>query len=190
MDGKDKIIEKILSDADNYRESVTLKAKENAEKVVSDAEEEATRIISEALDFLKKEEEETLKRRKTLAVLDGKKLYLSGKSRAVEKVFSTCLYKLNRLDKSTYKSIICRLIKENAKNGDTIVLAKNSVLNAKDVLSAEEVKKLNLNVKEGGNFNGGIVIEGKSSDLNLSFEAIVSDLKERYETYVSEKLFD
>ena len=106
MDGKDKIIEKILSDADNYRESVTLKAKENAEKVVSDAEDEATRIISEALDFLKKEEEETLKRRKTLAVLDGKKLYLSGKSRAVEKVFSTCLYKLNRLDKSTYKSII------------------------------------------------------------------------------------
>ncbi len=190
MDGKDKIIEKILSDADAYRNSVTSKAKEEAEKAVFSAEEERARIISEALDSIKKEEEETLKRRKTLAMLDGKKLYLSGKSQAVEKVFSTCLYKLNNLDKSTYKSIICRLIRENAKVGDTIVLARNSVLTALDLSSTEEVKNLDLKVKEGGNFNGGIVIEGKVADLNLSFEAIVSDLKERYETYVSDKLFD
>lgn len=190
MDGKDKIIEKILSDADSYRQSVVGKAEADADRAIKEAKTEAEKILSEAEALLETEEAETLKRRKTLAMLDGKKLYLSGKTKAVEKVFSSCLDKLNNLDKSAYKTIICRLIRQNAKNGDTVVLAKNSVLSLAEVKNLDELKDLNVNLKDGGNFNGGIVVEGKKADLNLSFEAIINDLKERYATEISEKLFD
>ncbi len=190
MDGKDKIIEQILKDADLYKTEVTDKADNDYRMAISSAQKNAEEILTSARKEFCDEEAETIRRRKVVASLDGKKLYLSKKTEAVSEVFLNALEKLNKLDKSTYKSIICRLIKENAQKGATVVIPKNCPFSKGEVYNFEVVKELGLKVADGGNFNGGIVIESQNSDINLSFEAIIDGLKERYETFVAEKLFD
>lgn len=188
MDGKDKIIEKILSDAENYRASVTLKADEDYDVLVGEATEKASALINAEEEVLKKEQAESLKRKKVVADLDGKKLYLSKKTDAVNDVFSLALNKLNNLEKSAYKTVIERFIKENAKPFSTVVLSKHAPINASDM--TESFKDLNLKYRFDGEFSGGVIIENDGLDVNLSFEAVLNGIKEDYETKVAEKLFD
>lgn len=190
MDGKDKIIEKILSDAENYRAEVVQKADEDYNVFVGSAASQAEKLLKEQETLFETEESEALKRKKVVAVLDGKKMYLSKKTQAVNDVFSNTLKRLNNLDKSAYKSLIARLIEKNAVKGATIVLSTNAPLDVSDVLGLDVVKSLDLKVRKDGNFSGGLIIESDISDVNLSFEAITQGLKERYESYVAEKLFD
>lgn len=190
MDGKDKIIEKILSDADNYRLNVLNKADSEYDLLVGAVKKEVEEELSKEEAFLNDEESNALKRKKVVADLDGKKLYLSKKTEAVNQVFLRALDKLCNLEKSSYKPVIYRLIKENAVKNSTVVLSKDSPLSVKEVLDFDIVKELSLSVKENGNFRGGIVVESKVSDINLSFEAIIGGLKEKYETVIAEKLFD
>ncbi len=188
MDGKDKIIEKILRDAENYRAEVTAKADEDFATLVNKAEEKVSATLKGEETILEKEQAESLKRKKVVADLDGKKLYLSKKTDAVNDVFSNALNKLNNLDKSTYKSIIERFIKENATPFSTVVLSKNAPITVADI--SQNFKDLNLNFRCDGEFSGGVVIENDGLDINLSFEAVLGGLKEKYETEVAEKLFD
>lgn len=190
MDGKDKIIEKILSDAEDYKTATIRRADEDYANLVGEAEVRARQIIDDETEVLQKEQADALKRKKVVADLDGKKVYLSKKTEAVDTVFSSSLEKLNNLDKSTYKSVIERLIQDNAVQNSTVVLSKNAPITADDVLNFDVSKRLNLKVSANGEFSGGVIIETETSDVNLSFQAIVDGLKERYETMVAEKLFD
>ena len=190
MDGKDKIIEEILSEATNYQLEVTKKADDDYQVVVDKAQTLAKENLDKNEQALKLEQEEMLKRRSVLAGLDGKKLYLCTKTQAVDDVFNNALKKLNNLDKSAYRSVITRLIKENATSNSTVILAKNCPFTANEVMTFDIVKELNLKIKDGGDFNGGVIIESQNADINVSFEAIIMGLKEKYETYVAEKLFD
>lgn len=190
MDGKDKIIEKILSDAENYRSKIISDADADYEKMTNEARKQADDFLAKEESLLKAEESEALKRKKVVAALDGKKLYLSKKTEAVDNVFTAALDRLNNLERSAYKSVICRFIENNANDGDTVLLPKNTPFTVNEVLAFSVVKDKNLKVKDGGKFSGGVIIEGKLSDVNLSFEAVIATLKEKYETYVAEKLFD
>lgn len=190
MDGKDKIIEQILSEAESYRLSVVTKADEEYSLAIDTATKKAEEIIATEEASLKKEEEEAIERKRIVASLDGKKLYLSKKTEAVDEVFSLALDKLKNLEKSAYRSVIYRLIKENAEENAKIVIAKNSPLSKEEVLDFDVCKKLSLSVSCDGDFSGGVIIEGKTADINLSFEAIIDGLKEKYQTSVADKLFD
>lgn len=190
MDGKDKIIGRILDDAAAYRQDVMTKADEDYDSVLNDAKSRVEAAEQKLKDELEKEETETLKRSEVVAGLDGRKLYLKRKTEAVGEVFSAALEKLNKLDKSAYKSLIMRLIEENAVVGATVVLAENSPLTAREVSDACTQQGINVKVNEGGKFSGGIFIVTDGADINLSFEALVASAKEKYETFVAEKLFD
>lgn len=190
MDGKDKIIEQILSEAESYRLKVVTCADEEYSSAIETATKKADDIIKNEEALLKKEEEEGLKRKRVVASLDGKKLYLSKKTEAVEEVFSLALTKLNNLEKSAYRSVIYRLIKENAEKNAVVSLSKNSPLTVEEVLEFDVCKELSLSIKKDGDFSGGVVIEGKTCDVNLSFEAIIDGLKEEYQTSVADRLFD
>lgn len=190
MDGKDKIIEKILSDAEEYKTATIRRADEDYANLVGDAEIRARQIVDAETEVLIKEQTDALKRKKVVADLDGKKVYLSKKTEAVNAVFSSTLKKLNNLDKSTYKSVIERLLQDNAVQNSTVVLSKCAPITANDVLDFDVSKRLNLKVNANGDFSGGVIIETETSDINLSFQAIVDGLKEKYETTVAEKLFD
>ena len=49
--------------------------------------------------------------------------------------------------------------------------------------------KLTLS-KELGNFNGGVVLAGKNSDKNLSFDMELLGIREEYETQIANMLFE
>lgn len=190
MDGKDKIIEEILNQANVYANSTTEKAQALYDSLISNANVRAEEIISNTISACENEQAETLKRREVVAKLDGKKLYLSNKTKAVDKVFENTLEKLNNLDKPTYRSFIALLINKYVSNNERIILAKNCPFSVDEVSKFEEVKSKQIKVLPNGNFNGGIMVQSQSADINLSFEAIIKSVKEGLETKIAQSLFE
>lgn len=190
MEGKDAIIERILSDAT-----------EKAQALIDDAEKEATSRVTAAKDWAdkyKSAQEKILNddvreisfRRMTVAELDVRKLFLQAKQQVVSEVFDAVYDKLCSLDKLTYIKFTEKLISENADDGDEIVLAENDSVSEKDILALKVVKEKNLTVsKESGNFKGGVMLVGKLCDKDLSFERLIEDKKDFYMSKVVEKLF-
>ncbi|MBR7136040.1 MAG: V-type ATP synthase subunit E [Clostridia bacterium] len=189
MDGKEKIIARILLDAEEYGQEIKNKSQSDYDEAVARARAAADKLISDEVLQAESDRAETLRRRKVIADLDGKKVMLTAKTRGVEAVFERVVERLNNLDKSAYMSFIDQLLSQNAPQGARVVFSKNAPFSLEEAQNLSTVKAKGLSTLMGGDFSGGAMIEGKDADVNLSFDAIVSELKEGLETSVAEKLF-
>ncbi len=189
MNGKDVIIERILKDAQDAALLIRQRAQSAYDEALNAAKKKADEMVKACKEEVAFDKEETLRRRKVVASLDGKKVALSARTKAVDEVFLRVLSHLNNMEKSAYKAFIDKLLVENAQQKDCVILAKNSPLSVDDVLMLSVSKERQLSARKDGNFNGGIVLESKDLDLNLSFEALVSVCKEANQTKVAEELF-
>ena len=190
MEGKQAIINKILEDANYSANEITL----NAEKEVSSLLDSARKLADDYTNTqkiaLQKETEEIVKRRLTVAELDVRKLTLKAKQDLIGEVFSLVLTKLCNLEKKSYLSFVESLLIKNADEGDAIVLSKDGVLSKEDFVSLDIYKQKNLSVKsEIGDFKGGIMLIGESSDKDLTFSSLVNNLTEEKTSEVAQLLF-
>ncbi|MBO6263419.1 MAG: hypothetical protein J6N93_04005, partial [Clostridia bacterium] len=97
--------------------------------------------------------------------------------------------KLSKMDRESYLSFIEKLAVKYAEEGETIVISALSAIGEEEVKALPVVKERSLFVRGGGKFGGGIVIEGKACDKDLSFDSIVDELKESTEADVAISLF-
>ena len=191
MNGKEAIIEKILSDA---RE----KAKEITDHVAYDdaMSETATqdwikKYLEKERAVLKKDCSDLIERRVTLAELDKRKLLLQTKQTAIDDVISSAHKKLCALKKADYLNFVLSLIEKYAEDGDQIVLSSDKVLCASDLTGASVVKSKNLTVAEKpGAFLGGVLLVGKISDKDLTFASVLEEERERLTEKITAELFD
>lgn len=191
MQGKEAIIEKIISDATVRGEAVIDDAKfkateiENAAKVVcASMAEKAEKERAAAVN-------DVLTRSKTVAELDAKKLLFDAKNQVVALTFETALNKVKNLPKEKYAKLVMGML-SMAEDGDVVTISKRE----KDVLTEAVIKefaakkkiKITLN-KEFGDFDGGIILSGSGVDKNLTFETEFQLLKDELEETVAKKLF-
>lgn len=191
MQGKEAIIEKIISDATVRGEAVIDDAKFKATEI-----ENATKAVCASMaDNAEKERaaavNDVLTRSKTVAELDAKKLLFDAKNQVVALTFETALNKVKNLPKEKYAKLVMGML-SMAEDGDVVTISKRE----KDVLTEAVIKefaakkkiKLTLN-KEFGEFDGGIILSGSGVDKNLTFETEFQLLKDELEETVAKKLF-
>jgi len=190
MDGIEAIIQKILSDAESQAKDTLSKAEEYVRLKVNDAENWANDYKAYQDKILQKEAEETVTRRLTVADLDVRKILLEAKSQVVNEVFENALEKLRNLDKDSYLKLVEKLIEENAEEGDEVVLSSDSVI------SSSDMKKLKVFVDRGLKISsftmserGGVMLIGKKSDKNLTFSAVLEDMKSGFISSIALKMF-
>ncbi|MDY5345345.1 MAG: V-type ATP synthase subunit E family protein [Eubacteriales bacterium] len=191
MQGKEAIIEKIISDATVRGEAVIDDAKFKATEI----ENVAKAVCASMADSAEKERAATvndvLTRSKTVAELDAKKLLFDAKNKVVALTFETALNKVKNLPKEKYAKLVMGML-SMAEDGDVVTISKRE----KDVLTEAVIKefaakkkiKLTLN-KEFGEFDGGIILSGSGVDKNLTFETEFQLLKDELEETVAKKLF-
>ena len=187
--GSKAIIEKILSDAKKKVKEINAEAKSSCAERISDAEEWAKKYTAAQTEILKKDEESIVSGKKLNAELDVKKAVLKAKREAVEKALSLAYEKLVSLDKKIYLNFVKKMIDENADDGDTIVLSSDGVISASD-LNLKDFKAKDLTVSEKkGDFKGGVMLVGKKSDKDLSFESVIAAKREELTAVAVKILF-
>lgn len=192
MDGQQKIIDKILSDATHDAGEMLSEALKKAEALVAAKQAEADAEYDISVEEARKAGEEVVRRRLTVADLEVKKLLLSAKKQAVDEAFEESLKKLLALPKEEYTALVGSMIASAADDGDAVVISENdkNVLTKAvfDKISAKIGKKLTLS-DTFGNFRGGVMLLGKGVDKNLTFESELALLRDEVEPEVAKIMF-
>lgn len=192
MDGQQKIIDKILSDAKHDAGEMLSEALKKAEALVAAKQSEADAEYDLSVEEARKAGEEVVRRRLTVADLEVKKLLLSAKKQAVDEAFEESLKKLLALPKEEYTALVGSMIASAADDGDVVVISENdkNVLTKAvfDKISAKIGKKLTLS-DTFGNFRGGVMLLGKGVDKNLTFESELALLRDEVEPEVAKIMF-
>lgn len=183
------ITEKIVSDAEIKAEETVADAKRRAEEIIAAANRRAEEIIASARAEGEKKAADELERRRIEARLDGGRLVLKRKTEVLGGVYKRALEILSALPEEESFAFTAGLIEKYAEEGDEIVLPKGCAF-AKRVESLGVVaeRKLTLS-KEDGDFSGGVILVGKTSDKRLTLEALVRAAEEKHGGETAANLF-
>lgn len=191
MQGKEAIINRILSDAKAEAKANLDDAQKKADKLFSSANEQCEKMRNDFEKDKKRIHDEILFRSSVVAELDAQKYVLQAKNLLISQTFEKVLDKLKKLDSKVYDKLISKML-EFASDGDVVTVSSNDKKSlTKEKLAdfaAQKKVKLSLS-KDNGDFVGGIVLSSGGVDKNITFETEISQLKEEYEEVVAKMLF-
>lgn len=192
MNSSKVILDKIISDNDAIIQSNLQKANEQAAEIIAKAEAAAATKIAEAEAGLKASYDEVIRRSVVVANLDAKKALMSAKSAAIDELFEHCKQGIGSLDKKRYLTLCAAMIEKHAEDGDVVVISLQDKGKITQKFVDDIAKKMGIKLtlsKEPRNFSGGVILEGKASDKNLSFDVELMSIREDMETEIA-KLFE
>lgn len=192
MEGKEEIIETILSSARTAAENVVSDAKAERDSLVAATVEQVDRESARRLQTAHDDAAGIVARRVKLAELDGRKVILAAKQEVIEKAYAQAVTKLLNMTDNVYREFIGNIVCSCAERGDELVIAERDAKRLHhDWLDA-------LNKKSGlcltmatfyHNGRGGVVLSNARCDKNLTIETLVEEVRARTEKEVAEKLF-
>lgn len=188
-DQKQTLSERILQSAADTALLKKSSAEAYEKNLLIKAEEECEQFLTQEKEAAEARAAEIISRRATLDRLEGRKILLRAKSRAVDEVFARVTEKLCALEKADRLALISRLLEENAERGERVILAEASPLTTEEVSSLASVKSLGLTVEKGAAISGGFILAGATYDKVFSFTALAEALRETAEAEVAETLF-
>jgi len=192
MQGIDKIIEKIISDA-------KADAKQTEAQTIKQIDEMRTaheKQTKKQIDELKKEfavKESLLESRaKTMADLEARRNLLAIKRELVEASFVEASKKLTVLDPKEYLGFIEKLIRNlDDKRGEIIVGTGEKSITQSFIDSINEKTDSAYKLApETGNFEGGFVLRNGKVETNCTLSMLVAQAKRNLEQKVASILFD
>ena len=199
-------------------EKIELKGSLDANEIIRLGEEQAKTIEENLLTsatqeiqkiLLDKEakNQEKIRTKTTEFRQDAQQNYLRTKQELISNVFLKIKERMKIMsDENLYKLVVSMIKNEIMVGNEIIKVSPNDYSRYLKLFSsaksAEEyilLDKLNVSLqdkkyslklaKESIDIDGGFVIVGKNYDIDNSFEAIVNQLKEKYETEVAKILF-
>lgn len=186
-----KIIDKILSDAKARANDAVSQAEEKAKAILDEAKNEVEVWKEGVFKKLDGEEEAVATRRETVAKLEARKIELGAKQKVLDEVFKRALSKLVELPEKEYQDVIVGML-DYAEDGDIVTVKKSCKAMLPKVFFTSYAKlkgiKLGYNTA-GGNFEGGMILSNGKVDKNLTFEAELSELREKLMPEIVAKLF-
>ncbi len=193
MNSSKVILDKIINDNTAIINENIKRANDTASEIISKAQADADAQVADFKSGLKAEYNEILRRGEVVANLDAKKILMSAKSKAVDNLFQKTLEQLALLDKKKYLSIIENLLKKYAEDGDIVIISSQDKGKITQKFVDDIAKNMGIKLslaKDFGSFNGGVILAGKNSDKNLSFDMELLQLREECETQISSMLFE
>lgn len=192
MEGYQKLIGKLKSEACAKSEAVLRDARLKAAELVRDAKDKAEEDVANAKVLAEKNAAETVGRRMTVAEMDGKKLLSAVKAEIVDEVFAAAKKSLLNLPDAEYRELVREMIAKNAEDGDEVVFSKADKKRLPASFVEEIAKDSGLKIKlskEYGDFDGGVILRGKNADKNMTFEVELAEFREEREAEIGRRLF-
>ena len=197
-EGADRIVQRVLDDAQARAESINAEASEKAEAVISEAKDRAERRKEHILEQSRKTAAEQKGRIIGMAQMDARKDLLTAKQEMIGEAFQKALDELIGLDDETYLSVIHDLILETAETGTETV-----IFNSRDQekITDHFWKEINKSLADSGKkgelelsretriIKGGFILHSGGVEINCSFETLLEIKRDELEYEVAELLF-
>ena len=187
MNGKENIINKILSDADTKCQNILATANEQAQAILDAAKTSVERDRAELEVRIEATTVERIRNRVATAQLDGKKYRLNAKQRLIDKCYQLAYEQLVKLNDKERLNFVANLITKYAEDGETVfVCEKDGALVTQKFLDG-----FNKSLKLGKKYvvaDGGIVLEGDGYEKDLTLSRVIAYVREQTEAKVAEAL--
>jgi V/A-type H+/Na+-transporting ATPase subunit E len=187
---------KILKDAEERKESILASGEEEKEKILSKKLAKAKELEEEIINKATAEAKSKKERILSSASLKVRNDKLLAKQEIIKEVFEKSVEKLSSISGNELLDFVRESILSLGEIGEqTMTLNKNGM----DIVDLTFMYELNQalgekgNIKlsqEMGNFKGGFILEKDGIQINNTFEALVSSLKDELEFEVARALFN
>lgn len=182
MQGKQKIIDDILSSARAAASSVVAEAQAESQAELDELRKELDAAQKESLNKAEAAAQELYAGQVKLGELEAGKALLRAKQACVSAVYYGVKLKILSAPDAEYLKILQSVIEEYCEDGDEVIAAKRDVKRVTAAwikkIATSAKKKLTLS-KEVGDFEGGVILRNARYDRDLTVDAIVDELKER-----------
>lgn len=188
MDGKNKIIQRILADAETKCQDILAKAHADTQDAVDKAQQNAKEQQSACEDKCTIDGKSIVANALSNAKLDINKYKLSSKQGMIDQVYNKVSSELHSLPAKQYLALITKLIETHAEEGETVTICQKD----KDVVTASFLSKFDKGLsldKNYGNFDGGVVLSSAKYDKVLTLDRIVEDIRRTSDSQVAKILF-
>ena len=187
MNGKENIINKILSDADTKCQKILEQAKEQ-ERVILQAAEASVAQDKKELDArIATITAERIRNSVATAELEGKKYRLNAKQQLISKCYDVAYEELLKQSDKERLALIGTLLDKYAEKGETVYVAeKDGKLVTQKYLDGFE-RGLKLGKKYIA-ADGGVVLEGAGYEKDLTLSRVIRYAREQTEGRVAAAL--
>jgi len=190
MSGKEKIIVTILDEAKAEAEKIMLEADKKIADIRSADEKFAREAEAKKNEDIAANDLAILSRSRLTAELDVRKAVLQKKQEKLSEAFKKAKEAIFSSDEA-YIAFIGGVIEQYAEDGDEVVVCKadEKRITAALVKKCAEKKAISLTYRADGGFFGGIILEGKNCDKNMTLDTIVGEYKKNNENRIADILF-
>ncbi len=197
-EGADRIIQRVLDDAQARAESIKAEAAEKAEAIEAEANEKAKKKKDQIIEQARKSAAEQKSRIIGVAELEARKKLLTAKQEMIGKAFQKALDDLTGLDNREYLTVIRNLLLEMVDTGsEAVIFNEHDKARITDDFwqevnkaLADQGKKGELKLSEETRpIKGGFILQRGGLEMNCSFESLLMGKRDELEYEVAELLF-
>ena len=189
MSNVKNITSKILKDAEAGKENILAAAEEEKNKILSKKASSANEIAQEILQKAEADAKSKKERVISSAKLKVRNNKLAAKQEIIDEVFEKSINKLTELSKEQFLNFVKNSILSMNLTGKQTLILNETGLKFVDELN-KEVKATIALSKTAGNFKGGFILENNGIEINSTYEALVSSLRDELEFEVAKVLFN
>ena len=187
MNGKENIINKILSDADIKCAEILSAANAQAQAIVAEAEQAIENDKVALNERLQAVTAERQRNRRATAELDAKKYTLYQKQQLISRAYDQAYERLVKMSDSDRLDLIGTLLEKYAEKGETVYITQADGKSVTQMWLNGFEKDLKLG-KRYIKADGGVVLEGEGYEKDLTLRSVVKYLREQTEAKVAELL--
>lgn len=194
MTGAEKIIEKILQEAQTQANAIHEQAERECEEIVRSGKAQADAQAQALIEKSERDAAEAVRRMKAVAELDGRKNILAAKQEVISEAFDAAEKQLASMPREAYGELMKQVATVQALPGDVICYAKSDA----DVFNESFVQDVNkrrgkgagISLGEPVDIQGGFLLRSGAMERNCSLEALLRIVREKEEAQVAAILFD
>ncbi|MDD5927174.1 MAG: V-type ATP synthase subunit E [Firmicutes bacterium] len=189
----EKITSKILSEASELKEKTLSEARKESDAVLAEAEKKAQEMIEDSKKRGLEEKEKIISRRKSVADIDCRKVFLAKKQEIIGQCFDKAVDEIISMDEADYIGLLTALgtgsrmtagqlifnEKERAAIGQKVVDALNGSAEGRSFVLSEETRKL----------RGGYMLMCGQTFINNTIEALVEEARPELVAEVAKIMF-
>lgn len=195
MSNLSNLTSKILKDAEDKKAVILADAENEKNKILSKKQDEASAVEKTMLEKAEREAASRKDRIISGAELHARNEKLEAKQKVIKEVFETSVKELSNCSSEDLKGFVKEVILNSGIEGE-----QNLILNADGKKAIDEAFVSEINKELGkkaviklsdetGKFEGGFILEKDGIEINNTFEALVSSLKDDLSLEVARVLF-
>ena len=189
----EKITSKIISEASELKEKTLSEARVQSDAVLAEAQKKAQEMVEESKKRGLEEKEKIISRRKSVADIDCRKVFLAKKQELIGQCFDKAVDEIITMNEADYTELLTALgknsgltagqlifnEKERAAIGQKVVDVLNAAIPGGSFALSEETRKL----------RGGYMLMCGQTFINNTIEALVEEARPELVAEVAKMMF-